>query len=65
MPLLSRDRTRLRFLDDRNVYDPATAHTVIEYIHTNAVERGLVARPEDWAWSSARGWAGSNDLRAN
>jgi putative transposase len=47
---------------DRNVYDPATAYTVIEYIHNNAVERGLVARPEDWAWSSARDWAGSNDV---
>jgi len=27
------------------------------YIHLNPVERGLVARPEDWEWSSFRQWA--------
>lgn len=27
------------------------------YIHRNPVERGLVARPEDWRWSSFRQWA--------
>ncbi len=26
----------------------------LRYIHRNPVERGLVARPEDWAWSSFR-----------
>ena len=25
----------------------------VEYIHLNPVRRGLVARPEDWTWSSA------------
>ena len=28
------------------------------YIHYNPVVRGLVARPEDWPWSSARDWCG-------
>ena len=27
------------------------------YIHRNPVERGLVARPEDWPWSSFLQWA--------
>jgi hypothetical protein len=27
------------------------------YIHRNPVRRGLVARPEDWAWSSSRHYA--------
>jgi putative transposase len=31
---------------------------VIEYFHANPVRRKLVARPEDWEWSSARGFAG-------
>jgi putative transposase len=26
----------------------------VRYIHRNPVKRGLVARPEDWAWSSFR-----------
>ena len=26
----------------------------IKYIHQNPVKRGLVTRPRDWAWSSAR-----------
>jgi putative transposase len=29
----------------------------LKYIHRNPVERGLVARPEDWKWSSFRQWA--------
>src|SRR5579875_62439 len=29
----------------------------IEYIHGNPVKAGLVSRPEDWAWSSARDYA--------
>ena len=29
----------------------------LRYIHRNPVERGLVARPEDWRWSSFRQWA--------
>jgi len=29
----------------------------LDYMHRNPVERGLVARPEDWAWSSSRHYA--------
>jgi putative transposase len=29
----------------------------LRYIHRNPVRRGLVARPEDWEWSSFRQWA--------
>jgi putative transposase len=43
---------------DRNSYDPSTVYSMIEYIHANPVRRGLVARVEDWEWSSARWYAG-------
>ena len=60
----NRNRTYRRFWQagpgqDRNVYDPAAAHQIAEYIHGNPVKRGLVSRPEDWSWSSAAEWAGS------
>ena len=29
----------------------------LDYVHRNPVQRGLVRRPEDWAWSSARHYA--------
>jgi putative transposase len=29
-------------------------HETVEYIHWNPVRRGLVARPEEWPWSSVR-----------
>jgi REP-associated tyrosine transposase len=44
---------------DRNVTDPATLLTMIDYIHHNPVRRGLVSRPEDWYWSSAQWYSGS------
>ena len=31
---------------------------MIEYLHANPVRRGLVAKAEDWEWSSARWFAG-------
>jgi putative transposase len=40
------------------VVEPETARLIIDYIHLNPVRRGLVERPEDWAWSSARWYAG-------
>src|SRR5262249_59037607 len=43
---------------DRNVVEPETARLIIDYIHHNPVRRGLVERPEDWTWSSARWNAG-------
>ena len=30
---------------------------MIRYIHSNPVKRGLVAKPEDWPWSSFRHYA--------
>jgi len=37
-------------------------HAEIEYIHNNPVRRGLVARAEDWPWSSAAWYAGARDV---
>jgi putative transposase len=48
---------------DRNVYDAATAHQLVEYIHGNPVRRGLVSRAEDWPWSSAADWAGETHVK--
>jgi len=33
----------------------------LRYIHRNPVKRGLVARPEDWGWSSFRQWASGEE----
>jgi putative transposase len=43
---------------DRNIIEPETAWRVVTYLHLNPVRRGLVERPEDWEWSSARWYAG-------
>jgi putative transposase len=48
---------------DRNCIEPAAIHQMIEYIHANPVRRGLVARAEDWEWSSARWYAGIRTVR--
>ena len=37
---------------DFNVWSERKFVEKLRYIHRNPVERGLVARPEDWAWSS-------------
>lgn len=63
----TRGRTYRRFWQagpgqDRNVFDPKTAHEIVEYIHNNPVRRGLVARAEDWPWSSAADWAGMENI---
>jgi putative transposase len=65
-PILERIRTSdgaLRFWQkgggfDRNVRDEDEFCREVCYIHRNPVERGLVARPEDWTWSSVRWWMG-------
>lgn len=46
---------------DRNVRDEAEFCREVRYTHRNPVERGLVVRPEDWAWSSVRWWMGRRD----
>ncbi len=43
---------------DRNVRHAKALTQMIDYIHNNPVQRGLVSRPEDWPWSSAPDWAG-------
>ncbi len=41
---------------DRNLRSASDVHEKIKYIHENPVRRGLVERPEDWRFSSAREW---------
>ena len=47
---------------DHNVFREKTVPAVIDYIHTNPVRRGLVDQPTAWRWSSARFWAGQDDV---
>ncbi len=44
---------------DRNIWEPRTLMSMIDYIHMNPVRRGLVAKASDWRWSSA-GWFEGN-----
>jgi len=46
---------------DRNVRTAAKAHEKLKYIHENPLRRELVARVEDWPWSSARAWLTGKD----
>ena len=48
---------------DRNITSCEALRAVIDYIHANPVRRGLVARAEDWEWSSARWYAGLRPVR--
>ena len=43
---------------DRNIRNARALREMIKYVHDNPVSRGLIGRPEDWAWSSAKDWAG-------
>jgi putative transposase len=47
---------------DRNVTSCGTASKMVDYIHCNPVRRGLVGHPTDWLWSSARWYAGLEDI---
>jgi len=42
---------------DHNIRSPQSFRNKLQYIHRNPVKRGLVARPEDWEWSSFRHYA--------
>jgi putative transposase len=42
---------------DFNVRNPEKRSEKLRYMHRNPVKRGLVARPEDWSWSSFRHYA--------
>ena len=44
---------------DFNVWSEKKFVEKLRYIHRNPVQRGLVARPEDWRWSSFRHYATS------
>lgn len=46
---------------DRNVRDENEFSRHVQYIHRNPVERGLVDRPEQWAWSSVNWWMGRRE----
>jgi putative transposase len=39
---------------DRNITEPSTVLTAIDYLHNNPVRRKLVERAIDWEWSSTR-----------
>ncbi len=43
---------------DRNIFSSEETSEKLNYIHQNPVTRGLVTRPQDWVWSSARWYAG-------
>jgi putative transposase len=47
---------------DRNVVQANTLWACIEYIHMNPVRRGLVETATDWFWSSARAYAGLDNV---
>jgi putative transposase len=42
---------------DFNVWSAKKHVEKLRYMHRNPVKRGLVAKPEDWAWSSFRHYA--------
>jgi len=42
---------------DFNVYREQKLMEKLDYMHQNPVRRGLVTRPEDWTWNSARHYA--------
>ena len=46
---------------DRNLRGDRDVHEKIRYIHDNPVRRALVARPEDWPWSSAKTYCDGAD----
>ena len=51
---LKGDRTQFwqRRYHDFNVFTENKRMEKLKYLHRNPVKRGLVARPEDWPWSS-------------
>jgi len=66
LTVINANRTYHRFWQsgsgyDEIVSDPSALHAVVEYVHHNPVRRGLVNRPEEWPWSSAREWSGLGD----
>jgi putative transposase len=48
---------------DRNLKSTLVLRAVSDYIHANPVRPCLVARAEDWQWSSARWYAGPRPVK--
>ncbi len=49
---------------DHNCRTVQSVRRTIDYCHMNPVRRGLVKRPEDWRWSSYRGYCDGVGERA-
>ena len=49
---------------DRYIRNTRHYECAIRYIHENPVKAGLVARPEDWPYSSARSWKHEKSMNA-
>ncbi|MBM4761249.1 transposase [Bacillus sp. B15-48] len=50
---LFQDRFKSENVEERSYF-----LTVVRYIHQNPVKAGMVMRPDDWKWSSCRGYYG-------
>ena len=48
--------------DSLVILNEETLRQKIEYIHNNPVKAGLVTRPSDWFYSSARNYEGMDDV---
>ena len=48
---------------DRNLFNPDAVREKIQYMHDNPVRRGIVTAATDYAWSSARWYAGLPDAK--
>jgi putative transposase len=48
---------------DRNLTSAEALRAIIDYLYANPVRRGLVAKVEDWEWSSARWYAGIRPVK--
>ena len=48
---------------DRNLFNPEALREKVQYMHDNPVRRGLVKAATDYAWSSARWYAGVPDAK--
>jgi putative transposase len=47
---------------DRNIQNAKVAWSAVHYLHANPVRREMAATPVDWRWSSARWYAGLDDV---
>jgi putative transposase len=49
---------------DRNITEPRTLESMIDYLHNNPVRKSLVPRAAEWKWSSARYFQTAEQLPA-